>query len=363
MFGFLFGRMFSSVFAAPCAILAIVAAFGGICGCIRCLRCRLRDCACVKKLLRVTGYDQFDDFELMVLVHEVAFERKESKMPTVVRLTAGLHAVKTDPNSNGIFQQPLIISVEQGTQFIVVDLLDMHDRVLATLHMDVVDHLFGARIPQPEMVYTMKQKGKGIRNPKCKLTMVVSSGDDAEQGLLSSGLNADVDILVRQQLKKAKEEGKATHRGDEEGEQPTEMEILKQACAGPLELFEGLGKTCNVYVAILGPPTSRRWIMGIWHDKRDFDSKRYAMQEIDLLKIQCVQADPTRHHVFQVQCYDESRVRKTLTFRRIDRARDVWVEILTRLVQKAHDSKKELKMQRPDKPERKTKRHLTLFHR
>jgi hypothetical protein len=361
--------MFSSVFAAPCAILAIVAAVGGICGCMRCMRCmrcRLRDCACVKKLLRWTGYDQFDDFELMVLVHEVAFERKESKLPTVVRLTAGLHAVKTDPNSNGIFQQPLIISVEQGTQFINVDLLDMHDRALATLQLDVVDHLFGARIPQPEMVYTMKQKGKGIRNPKCKLTMVVSNADDAEQGLMTgTGPQSDVDILVRQQLKKAKEEGKGV-KGREEGEQLSEMEILKQACAGPLELFEGLGKTCNVYVAVLGPPTSRRWVLGIWHDKRDFDSKRYAMQEIDMLKIQCVQGDPTRHHVFQVQCYDESRVRKTLTFRRIDRARDVWVEILTRLVQQAHDSRKELKMNRPDhpRPDRKTKsRALTLFHR
>merc|ERR1719265_3034203 len=304
-------------------------------------------------MLRVTGHDEFDDFELMMLVHEAQFEKREAKMTTVVRVTAGSHVVKTDPNSNGIFQQPLHITVEQGTQRVVVDLLDTHDRVLATLTLDCQEHLLEPRSLQPEMIYVMKQKGKGVRNPKIKLTMVVGNSSDAEKGLLS-GVSSDVDILVRQQLRKAKEEGKEQGQG----EAISEMEVLKQACAGPLELFEGLGKTTSVFVAVLGPPTSRHWVLGIWGDKRDFAAKKHALKEVDLLKLQSVQADPTRHHVFVINYYDESRVRQSLTFRRIDRARDVWVEILHALVQKVRDARKERKSDRAKTHSSSSSQHL-----
>jgi hypothetical protein len=311
----------------------------------------MRDCAIIKKLLRWTGHDQFDDFELMVLVHEALFEQKEKKMVTVVRVTAGAHQAKTDPNSNGVFQQPLLVQVGQGTERIIVDLLDKSDRVIATLPLDTFDHVLGPNTLQPEMIYTMKTKGKGIRNPKIKLTMVVQTGKDVEAGLLAStgfsGLSSDLDILVRQQLKKARD---ANDIGDgAEGEGISEMTVLQNACSGPLELFEGLGNTSNVYAAVLGPPTTRRWVLGVWHDKRDYDAKKLQFREIELLKIMSVQADPSRHHVFMIIHYDASHVRQTLTFRRIDRARDVWVEILHLIVKKAHEQKKAMKEKRADR--------------
>merc|ERR1719359_306787 len=100
------------------------------------MKCRMRDCTCVKRLLRWTGTDEFDDFELMILVHEAIFEHKDAKITTVVRVTAGAQTVSTDPNTNGIFQQPLHVLVEQGTDHIVVDLIDTRSRVLATLPLD-----------------------------------------------------------------------------------------------------------------------------------------------------------------------------------------------------------------------------------
>merc|ERR1719487_2485733 len=181
----------------------------------------------------------------------------------------------------------------------------------------------------------MKQRGKGARNPKIKLTMVIQQDEDVEKGLLA-GASSDVDNLVRLQLAKARGAGQYLP-----GEGLSEMDVLKEACAGPLELFEGLGKTSNVWVSILGPPNARRWVLGIWSDKHDFDMKRHAIQEIDLLRIQSVQADPTRHHVFVLNYFDDSRVRQACTFRRMDRARDVWVEIVHLLVQKVHDKRKE----------------------
>lgn len=266
-----------------------------------------------------------------MLVHEAIFERKEAKLTTVVRVTAGSHHVRTDPNSNGIFQQPLNVFVEQGTQNIIVDLLDNHDRVLATLLLDAVDDVLDKSVHCPEQLHNMKQKGKGIRNPRIKLTLVVQQEEDVEKGLLV-GVSSEVENLVRLQLSKARGEGRSPF-----GEGMSDMDVLKQACSGPLEVFEGLGQTSNVYVSIVGPPSSKRWVLGIWDDKHSFDGKRRAIKEVDLLRIQSVQADPARHHVFVINYFDESRVAKVFTFRRVDRPRDVWVEIIHLLVQKVRE--------------------------
>jgi hypothetical protein len=286
----------------------------------------------------MSGHDEFDDFELTILVHEAMFEKKESKLTTMVRVTAGPHEVKTDTNSNGIFQQPLNVTVEQGAHTIMVDLLDSHERMLASLPLDTMEHVLGPSGMQSEMIYNMKPKGKGIRNPKIKLTMICSSAVD-EESVLLSGVSTEVDIFMRQQKHKAEQEGRADAG-------MSEIDLLKDGCSGPLELFEGLGKTANVYAAVLGPPVSRRWALGIWSDKHKYDAKSKAIQEVDLLKVKSVQADPSRHHVFVVNYVDESRHRQSLTFRRIDRARDVWVEMLHVLVRKVHDAKEATRQER-----------------
>lgn len=330
--------LFFNPFRALAGPLAVIAGISALCICFKCFKCRMRDCHCIKRFLRCIGYDEFDEFELMILVHEALFDSKENKGPTSVRVTAGAHSVKTDQNSNAIFQQPLHIVVEQGTEEVVVDLLDQSRRVVATLPLPIMGHILHDDM-KPEHVYAMKTKKRDYNNTKIKLTIIVSQEGDVEKALFAD-IGSDLDILVRQQLKKAAAEGK--HAG--EGEL-SEMEVLKQACSGPLELFEGLGNTNNVYVSILGPPVSRRWVLGIWHSQKDFENKKRAMMEVDLLKIETVSADPMRKNVFIINCFDESRVRKSLTFRRIDRARDVWVEILHLLVVKARDAKRVAKTQ------------------
>jgi hypothetical protein len=283
----------------------------------------------------------------MILVHEAMFDCKEAKLVTVVKVSAGTQSVRTDANSNGIFQQPLHIDVEQGTEFVTLELLDMNSTVLAELKLEVAKDLV-ARSLQPETIHVLRLTRQGkradITNPKLKVTMVVGNDDRTEEGLLSeTHMSQEVDILVRQQLRKAKEDRLAsnagTGSGDEEASPQSDLEVLKRAGAGPLEVFEGLGKTTSVYVAVLGPPETRRWILSVHQDVHDCACRKNPMLEVDLLKVESVQADPTRHHVFVVNYYDQGRVRQTLTFRRMDRARDVWVEILHLLVQKARDAK------------------------
>lgn len=278
----------------------------------------------------MSGHDTFDDFELMVLVHEAKLETKEAKIPTIVRISAGAHMVKTDRNSNGVFQQPLHITVEQGNEQITVEVLNAHEHVLATLKLDTLANVLRPENLQPETVYSMTPNSRSVRNPKVKLTTMVYKEEDVEKGFLA-GAGGDVDVLVSGQLRKAKQLVK--NAGIEGGY--SEMEVLKHACAGPLEVFEGLGKTQAVYMAVRGPPQSRHWTLGVWNDQGDFESEANPLRQIDITKIQSVQADPTRHHVFVVNYFDDARMRQTMTFRRIDRARDVWVEILHLMVTQA----------------------------
>lgn len=320
---------------AICSGIAAVVAIGA---CVRfCLRCcRLQDCAIMKRLFLCLGRDSFDDFNLVVLVHEVMFDSAMADaLTTIVQVTAGAHIVRTDPSEDRIFQQPLHITVEQGTDQLIVALLTTNDKVLATTTVDVCD-ILGEANSKPELVYHMRKKVRGLHSPKIKLTMVANSADDPEVGTGTSRTS----ILVQQQLKKV------SIAAGKHG--AFSMDVLKQSCAGPLELFDtsGLGKKRTVYVAVTGTPMSRRWILGIWRDERAFAEGRNPVQEVGLLKIQSIQADPNRSHIFVMNFFDQVRQCHILIFRRIDRNRDVWVEILQLLVTKVHEEHKRQKKSR-----------------
>lgn len=323
--GMLFGEtLLAPVVSVVASVAALAVALAACCCFAKCLRCQARDCLCLKRLFLWSGHDKFDDFELMVMVHEAIFEKVEDERSTMVRVTAGRHSAKTDTNCKGIFQQPLHLLVEQGTEYVVVDLLDRFSRVLASLTLDVTLEIINVK-NHSERVYNMKRRDKKKGSPKVKLSMVVNTEQDMEQGLLLDK-KSEIKFLVQQQFLKC-------------GEGLSEAEVLKKSSAGPLELLESMGNSKGVWVAVHGPPSSKRWTLSIWKDKHDCDNKKCAIQEVDLLRIQSVQADSTLQHVFEISYYDESRLRQTLTFRCMDRARDVWVEILHLLVQRAYESR------------------------
>lgn len=276
-----------------------------------------------------------------MMVHRVIFDYNKEKLTTVVRITAGAQCVETDANSNGIFQQPLHVTVEQGTDVIIVDLLDSRKRILATLELDTMEDVLGPTSHHAEHTYAMKQKTKGLLNPRIKLTMSVQHESDVEKGLLEKDpAHSAVDDLVRLQLAKAREGiSKTQSVTGQHLPGGTELQVLMQACAGELEIFEGLGENKRKYVSISGPPTSKRWSFAIWNNQDEHKAKKRPFKEIDLMRIQSVQADPARHHVFVINYYDQTRMRQSLTFRRVDRARDVWVEILLRLVHQVHEQR------------------------
>jgi hypothetical protein len=210
----------------------------------------------LRRFFRWSGIDEFDDFELSAIVHEVHLEGWNKKHEISVRITAGREVVTTDPQHNGVFNEALQTVVEQGVAEIVFDVLDHRNRVLATLDLDTKEQVLAEGTDAPETTYEMRQKSKGIRNPTIKLSLLIHKEGDAERGLFATG-GLGVDILVQRELQKVREEGTFSVRlndygsnHDEDMDVGTDMEVLATACSGPLELLGRYGGTTRVHACV-----------------------------------------------------------------------------------------------------------------
>lgn len=332
---FLTGGLFdSSFYVLSGSVLACFA----ICGIYRCSQFRMRDCTCIKRFMRATGCDPFDDFEMLVVVHEAMFTATKVKMYTCVRVTAGVQTVMTSENGKGLFQETLSVFVEQGTDSVVIDLMDSRDRrVIGTLKMDVVKDLLEKAKGQ-EQTYLMKQKSKGVLNPKVRLSIHLDSGDGLEKGLLSdTGMSKETDMLIRTQLLQTS----STLSEDEKRKGISKSELIAKGFkAGPLEMFGSWGSKETVWVAIRSPTQQvRKYTFCIFKDEKEQQKGSQPKIEVDLLKILSVQPDPGRPEVFVLSYMDKEKGKKMLTFRRIDRSRDIWVEMFNLLITMIREEK------------------------
>lgn len=304
---------------------------------MKCARCRMRHCGCIKRLLRCIGCDRFEDFELVILVHEATYTATKKKVNAYIRVTAGFHTVKTDESSKGIFQQPLSLFVEQGTKEIVFELVQGR-KAVATFKKDVAELLSSPQSELTDLICTMKEKSKGVVNPKLKLTFMRDPEDGAEKGLIS-GLNvsSETDVMLLKQLQKV--QGSRDEDDSEDKEPVSELDIFAKGCEGPLQQYMGWGRLSQVYVAILCPPEVKKHTFAIYREKGHFDKRQRPLQEVEVLKIQSVAPDPGRPEVFIIQYLDKDKIKRRLTFERIDRATNVWLEMLQLLIQRVHQQK------------------------
>jgi len=326
-------------------IIGPLIAVAAICGIMQCCTCRMRDCRCIKRLFRMTGVDAYDDFEMMILVHQVSFT-SSSKVDTYVKVRAGEHVVHTDPDPGGLFQQALCVFVEQGTQQVKFELMNTSDKVLAELKMDVMKEILGGDSGKPikvvEKMFVMKQKNKHVLNPRIKLTFSPEGPGEEEKALLH-GINAssETEWMLQQQLAKVTEEQGS--QSIKPGEQGSEIALLAKGCFGPLEQFGTLGSKHPIYVGVLGPPRRKKFSFHIWNSEREFQRDQPPNECIDLLRVSAVAPDPGRPDVFLFSYIDKDKQPQKAMFNRIDRGRDVWVEMLQILVTKIHESYKEKK--------------------
>jgi hypothetical protein len=335
---------------SPTAIISCVLAVLTMCGGVCCVRqwrkFRIRHCGCVKRWLRFTRVDGFDDFDLLCHVHEVKFTG-EKNMKFRVRITAGDQIVKTSA-TKGIFQNTLSVFIEQGTTDVLFELVSVSHVVLAHVKLDLQRDILNKINDEKsanslrEKVFKMKQKGKGLVDPSIVVSMTMSDGTDEEEGLLS-GTNPETAFLMRDKLAAAKEE--ILQKSPRNAGMSTDLEVLMQACSGPIDVFAGCGAASRVAMGVMGPPLSRRFFIGMWQRQRDMEAyqirdgkeKVDAWREIDLLKIHGVQEDPDRSEVFVISYRSKSEGDMQTSFRIVDRPAKLWVEMLSQLISQVHE--------------------------
>jgi len=298
-----------------------------------CMRCRARNCKCYKRCLRCFGHDKFDDFELNLLVHSVDCSDKKGKVTCYVRVTADKEEVQTSTTSKGIFNEQCTLTVLQGIPVVHVELLDHKERLLASMTLDVLKDILGPKAVVEKNFSLKHVRGMLPNDPKLKLSIILDGTPDEEIGLLS-GMSADANIMVRQQIKKAVHDASSSGKSD--------MEVLRDACAGPLDYFQEMGRCASVHCAVIGPPVQKRYALGLWQDKSEYEARSKPLEVIELLHIKSVQPDPKRTNIFMVNHVEKSKIKKDksenrkATFRTIDNSRDTWVEMLQLLLKKLH---------------------------
>eukprot|EP00405_Crypthecodinium_cohnii_P025956 CAMPEP_0206499202 /NCGR_PEP_ID=MMETSP0324_2-20121206/51547_1 /ASSEMBLY_ACC=CAM_ASM_000836 /TAXON_ID=2866 /ORGANISM="Crypthecodinium cohnii, Strain Seligo" /LENGTH=336 /DNA_ID=CAMNT_0053985731 /DNA_START=122 /DNA_END=1130 /DNA_ORIENTATION=+ len=273
----------------------------------------------MKRIFRYIGVDNFDDYEVMFLVHEAMANSSSGKLNFCVRITAGGHTVQTEYRSNSVFQENLLLAVEQGTREIKVELIDGWRRKLAQLVLDPLKDVLNEK-GCAEKIFSMRVKQKSVINPQIKLTFRVQSRSDEEKGLPSGVSSAErtEDFLVSEQLRKV--------GWSEACSDPGEMlRYLAAACCGPVERFGVLGEKQGAYLGVRGPPKQRRFMFSLHKDEGSFhNNEKCSFTEVDVLRITGVKPDPGRAEVFFIYYVDENRVRQHLVLRRVDRTREVW---------------------------------------
>merc|ERR1719282_1216349 len=140
----------------------------------------------------------------------------------------------------------------------------------------------------------------------------------------------ETEALVQMQLAKVKQE--IEEKVDDR--QLSESQLLMKACEGPLGLFKNWMHKESVHIAVRGPPQHRKFKLCIWKEHHDSVKGYRPELEVDLMKITNVIADPGRPDVFVIHYIASDKTKKKLMFRRIDRARDVWVEMFKILIKK-----------------------------
>jgi hypothetical protein len=163
--------------------------------------------------------------------------------------------IKTAKSKKGIFQEVLSIFVEQGVEFLLVELYTESGALLANLKLHIVNDILNA--PQKattSKTYHMTQKERGVLNPTVTLTLHSEDDNDVESALLA-GEDMETQFLMKNHLATAQQEVMSSKTrvqcpsSENLSQSEAEMlDVLAQACGGPLEVFTGFGSSSQMHL-------------------------------------------------------------------------------------------------------------------
>lgn len=341
-------QIYGTAMTVSCVIggALVIYFFIWLCGC----RFRIRNIACIRRCLRLTGVDRFDDFELETIVHELQYPgRISEKRRLSIRIVAGRRSVQTETSNDGKFYETLgKIVVEQGVESVDVCLCDSSGRVSYRRKLDPVKELLalsGEELVERDV--SLREKVGPDRGMKLghKVTVKLTfrkPGEDCRNSVVQRAIAEGKELDISTQLHLDKVAAAVEPGADE-------LRVLSRACAGPVELTEHhvfrtwkTGKIRHAWLAALGPPTERKWILGLWPDEHAWQDGKTGEMEFEVLSTSGVSPDPHSANIFGIR-YISGNIRKELRLGHVDRSRDVWVECLQLLIERVHQAAKDKK--------------------
>jgi len=322
-----------------CAVLVVIASVFCCC-CYAKGGCRA--CRCGKGFLRCIGWDKYADAEVFFVVKTAKFVSVD-KIETCVKLTAGGFTVQTFADSSGTFHEVLSLFIAQGTEDVEVELLEhWNGRVLAKSRLDVGRDIFekcgcgryfsgDSGVPVDRTLF-LKPEQNRVAQPKVDVSIQMHSESEGNDDLHidMEGISPETQVLVKMQLSSAA------------GPKPsTEIEAFVRAFAGPVEEIGMFGWNSKRYLGVLGPPSAKKYVLCKWDSEEEGKDGRPPKVEISLLRIVGVQPDPRVPKGFLVNHVTKDKSRHQEQFSATERSRDVWVELLSAIIERVRKERNE----------------------
>jgi len=111
------------------------------------------------------------------------------------------------------------------------------------------------------------------------------------------------------------------------------FDVSIKACRGQVQEFTSWGRTRPAYLATVREPG--QVFLGVWRSEANFENGEDPKERINVLRITSIQPG-IEHEVFTVNYMLQGDVRKRRRFERVDRNRDVWVDLLQLMVDQTH---------------------------
>jgi len=238
------------------------------------------------------------------------------------------------------FLQPVSIFIEQGCELLLFELVNRSGKqVLATLQLDPNDLVTGSEVMGfDERVYTMTPCHRGILQVRITLTVRSEEFEDSSPFMeMIHNIHEEdlgVGLMVQNELQAVynKEHGYASSHlvNEEEARHLDQFALAIAACRGPVLLYGIWGRVENAFVAVVREPGQISF--GIWKDESSYQSGKRPRERINVLKVVSVQPETSSEDCFLLNVMVARGVKKRYRFERVDRSRDVWVDLLTLVV-------------------------------
>merc|ERR1719277_1996777 len=162
-------------------------------------------------------------------------------------------------------------------------------------------------------------------------------------GMKFADLLASVDeedqVLMEAHLERTYTEHFASQTGRRH--RPSSLELVAKACEGPVHVYGAWGSKKDVFLGVVAPSpgAGTEWSIGIWSTEHEFKRGGNPTETISILRVMSIQPETQRPEVFLVNFMITRTQKQRLVFERIDRSRNLWVEMLMLLTELVHQER------------------------